>query len=123
MKRNKLLSLVFWPIVIAAPFLATVVAAAQFPPGIEIPMHWGPTGQVDRWGSPWEMLPASLIMSAANALMCVMYRCSDKLYDLGLVHGVSRKNVRPLLLGTAALLAIVMVAILVWWVVQAQSAM
>lgn len=123
MKRNKLLSLVFWPVVIVAPFLATFIAAAQFPPGVEAPLHWDFSGQVDGWGSPWMMLPVSLIMSAANALMRVMYCCSDKMYDIGLVHGVSRKGVRPLLAGTAIVLVIVIVVILVWWAVSAQSVM
>lgn len=69
------------------------------------------------------MLPVSLIMSAANVLMCVMYCYSDKMYDIGFVHGVSRISVRPLLAGAAVVLVVVMVVILVWWAVSAQSAM
>lgn len=78
MKQSKLLSLVFWPVVIVAPFLATFIAAAQFPLGIEAPLHWDFSGRVDRWGSPWTMLPVSLIMSVANVLMCVMYCYGDR---------------------------------------------
>lgn len=69
------------------------------------------------------MLPVSLIMCAGNALMGVMYRYSDTMYDMGLVHGVSRKNVRPFLCGTAVVLVIVMVALLGWWVMGAEAAM
>ena len=60
------------------------------------------------------MLPASLIMCGANALMGLMYCFSDKLYDIGLVHGVSRKAVR---------LAVVMVIILACWAANAEAAL
>lgn len=69
------------------------------------------------------MLPFSLIMCAANALMWVMYRYSDKIYDMGLVHGVSRKNTRPFLCGTAVVLVLITVATFAWWVVSAKAAM
>lgn len=69
------------------------------------------------------MLPVSLIMCAVNVLMWFMYCYSDKMYDLGLVHGVNRKHVRPFLCGTAVVLVMVMAAILVWWVIGAKAAM
>lgn len=69
------------------------------------------------------MLPVSLIMCAGSALMGIMYRYSDAIYDMGLVHGVSRKNARPFLCGTAVVLVIVAIAILVWWVMSAESVM
>lgn len=55
--------------------------------------------------------------------MGIMYRYSDAIYDMGLVHGVSRKNARPFLCGTAVVLVIVAIAILVWWVMSAESVM
>lgn len=123
MRRRSLRGLLFWLFVAAAPFLASLIAIAQFPSGTEVPLHWNFSGQVDGWGSPWTMLPVSLIMCAANVLMWFMYCYSDKMYDLGLVHGVSREHVRPFLCGTAIVLVMVMVAILVWWVIGAKAAM
>ena len=83
----------FWIVVIVAPALACCISAAQFPPDAEIPLHWNISGQIDRWGSPWTMLPVSLIMCGANMLMGLSYLFSDKLYDLGLVHGVRNGSV------------------------------
>lgn len=123
MRHSVPLSWLFWLLAVAGPFLACLIAVAQFPSGAKVPLHWGISGQIDSWGSPWVMLPVSLIMCAANALMGVMYRYSDKMYDMGLVHGVSRKSTRPLLCGTAVVLVLVMVAILAWWVVSAKAAM
>ena len=123
MKPRAIAAVAFWALVIVAPALVSLVAIAQFPPGVEVPMHWGVSGQVDSWGSPWAMLPASLIMCGANALMGLIYCFSDKLYDMGLVHGVSRKAVRPFLCGTAVVLAAVMVIILVCWVANVQAAL
>lgn len=123
MRRNTLPSWLFWLLAVAAPFLACLLAIAQFPSGVEAPLHWGSSGQIDGWGSPWTLLPVSLIMCGANALMWVMYRCSDKLYDMGLVHGVSRKNTRPFLCATAVFMVLITVAIFAWWVVNAKAAM
>lgn len=123
MRHTALLSWLFWLLAVAAPFLVCLIAIAQFPPGVEVPLHWGASGQIDGWGSPWAMLPFSLIMCAANALMWVMYRYSDKMYDMGLVHGVSRKNTRPFLCATAVVMVLITVAIFAWWVVNAKAAM
>ncbi|WP_165251984.1 MULTISPECIES: DUF1648 domain-containing protein [unclassified Adlercreutzia] len=102
----------------AIPVISTLVAISQFPPGIDIPMHWNAHGQVDRSGSPWEMFPISFIMSACNILLALSYAFSDKLYDLGLVHGISRKATRPILCGTAVFLLLVWLGILVFWMQQ-----
>ena len=123
MRRGTPLSWLFWLVVVAAPPSACLIAIAQFHPGVEVPLHWGASGQIDGWGSPWTLLPFSLIMCAANALMWVMYRYSDKMYDMGLVHGVSRKNTRPFLCGTAVVMVLITVAIFAWWVVNAKAAM
>ncbi|WP_251231016.1 DUF1648 domain-containing protein [Adlercreutzia aquisgranensis] len=123
MKKKTILSILFWIAVIAAPALACLFVVAQFPPDVEVPLHWNASGQIDRWGSSITMLPASLIMCGANALMGLMYCFSDKLYNMGLVHGVSRKAVRPFLCGTAVVLAAAMVIILVCWAANAQAAL
>ena len=56
-------------------------------------------------------------------MMRVFYRYSDKMYDMGLVHGVSRKNTRPFLCATAVVMVLITVAIFAWWVVSAKAAM
>lgn len=121
MKRT--LAIAFWAAAVAAPVLASLVAIAQFPPGADIPLHWDAQLKVDRWGSPWAILPVSLIMSGTNVLIALAYLFSDRLYDLGLVHRVSRKATRPFLCGTAAFVVMVIVAILVVWTERALAAM
>ena len=56
-------------------------------------------------------------------MMWVMCRYSNKMYDMGLVHGVSRKNTRPFLCVTAVVMVLITVAIIAWWVVSAKAAM
>lgn len=123
MKHKALLSLMFWLFVVTAPAFACLIAVAQFPLEVEVPLHWGFSDQADSWGSPWSMLPASLIICGANALLGISYRYSDKLYDMGLVHSVSREATRPFLCGTAVVLVIVIVVILIWWVIAAKAIM
>lgn len=118
---RRVLAVVFWVAVIAAPVAAALVAVAQFPAGAEIPLHWNAQNQIDDWGSPWTMVPVSAIMSGANLLLALMYRFSDALYNMGLVHGVSRRATRPLLCGTAVFLDVLLVGILIYWVLKALS--
>ncbi len=118
MTLKKSLMILFWTAAIATPAIASLVAIAQFPPGIEIPMHWNAQGQIDRFGSPWEMLPLSFIMSGSNLLLMLCYAFRDKLFDLGLAHGISRKATRPFLCGTAVFMVLVWVGILVFWLHQ-----
>ncbi|NHM16968.1 DUF1648 domain-containing protein [Eggerthellaceae bacterium zg-887] len=118
MSFKKSLVILLWIAVIATPAVASLIAIAQFPPNIEIPMHWNAQGQVDRFGSPWQMLPVSLIISGSNVLLALSYAFSDKLFDLGLVHGISRRATRPVLCGTAVFLDIVWIGILVFWLCQ-----
>ena len=119
MAGRRILAVAFWVVVVAVPVLAALVAAAQFPAGSEIPLHWNAQDQVDNWGSPWTMVPVSAIMSAANLLLALMYRSSDALYNMGLVHGVSRSATRPFLCGTAVFLDVLLIGILVYWVAKA----
>ena len=46
-------------------------------------------------------------MSGGNLLPALFYRFSDKLYDLGLVNGISRKDTRPFLCGAAVVFTVV----------------
>ena len=118
MKPQNVLPVIFWIAVIAAPAISSLIAIAQLSAGVEVPMHWNAQGQVDRFGSPWEMLPVSLIMSSCNLLLALSYASADKLFDLGLVHGISRKATRPFLCGVAVSMVLVWVGILVFWLYQ-----
>ena len=42
----------------------------------------------------------------------------DKLFDYGLVHGISRKASRPFLCGAAVVLLLIWVGILIFWLYQ-----
>lgn len=116
---KRVLAVVFWVAVTAAPVLAALVAVGQFPAGAEIPLHWNVQNQIDNWGSPWAMVPVSAIMSTANLLLALTYRFSDALYNMGLVHGVSRRATRPFLCGTAIFLDVLLIGILIYWVLKA----
>lgn len=109
---------ILWIATVTIPVISTFVAITQFPTDIDIPMHWDAHGQVDRYGSPWIMFPVSFIISACNILLALSYAFSDKLYDLGLVHGISRRAARPFLCGTAIFMLLVWLGILVFWTQQ-----
>ena len=124
MSLKKLPIILFWIVAIAMPVGASLIAIAQFQPNIEIPMHWNAHGEIDRYGTPWEVFPISLIMSGCNVLLALSYVFSNKLYDLGFVHGISRKATRPFLCGTAIVMVLVWMGILAFWlqqVIQASS--
>lgn len=119
MNARKILAVLFWVAAIAAPAVASLAAIAQFPQDAVIPLHWNAHNEIDNWGSPWAMLPTSLIMSAAVLLLAIIYRFSDALYNMGLVHGVGRKHTRPFLCGTAVFMDLVVIGILIYWTAEA----
>lgn len=64
-----------WPVLLALLVLAGSVAYAWLTSPERVPVHWGPGGTVDRYGSRWEafgVLP--LIMLGAVALMYAIQR-------------------------------------------------
>lgn len=107
--------ILFWIAAICIPLVSSLITAIQLPTNVEIPMHWNAQGQIDRYGSPWEMLPVSLIMSGCNLLLALSYTFADKLFDLGLVHGIGCKATRPFLCGIAVFMVLVWIGILVFW--------
>lgn len=112
----------FWAAAVFLPAISSLITIAQLPSHVEIPLHWDAQGQIDRFGSPWEMLPVSLIMSGCNLMLAVSYAFADKLFDLGLVHGIGRRATRPFLCGTAAFLLFVWIGILVFWLYKVGQA-
>lgn len=119
MSLRRFLTAAFWAAMIVLPMLISLVAVSCFPQDSVIPLHWNVQDNVDRWGSPWVMLPLSLIIAGSNALTAAFFKYSDKLYDHGLVHGVSRESTRPLLCGTAIAMVAIWAAILIYWVAKA----
>lgn len=99
---------------VAAPLLVCVIAVSTIPSGIEeIPMHWNAAGEIDRYGSPYEMFIPSGILAAVNLMLALFYLFNDLLYNQGLVHGVSRKGALVLY----KVIAVLIVAITVFMVV------
>ncbi len=115
MTTKRMLIALFWVAAICMPAMSSLIVITQLPANVEIPMHWNAQGQVDRFGSPWEMLPISLIMSGCNLLLALSYLFVDKLFALGLVHGISRRASRPFLCGSAIFLLIVWMGVLTFW--------
>lgn len=122
MKGHKFGIRAFWALAIAVPMMACLIAVLQFPPETIVPTHWGIKGEADGWNTPWIVLPVGMLVSGAQALLAISYLHSDKLYDLGLVHGVSRESARPFLVGFATFMALVAVAVFIYWVVRARAA-
>lgn len=113
-----------WAAIVAAPFAIAAGVIALLPPGIEqVPLHFDLEGNANRYGSPLELYVIAAIMGGANLLMFAMYLFSDALYDRGLVHGVSRRTTRPLLLGTGVFLDLVFVFCMISIFAQIQSAL
>lgn len=93
MHARKILIAIYWIAIVIAPFLISFLAITFIPAGAEqIPMQVGWDGEVNRWGSPSEMLIVGAIMSGCNLLLALCYLFNDFLYDHGLVHGVSKKG-------------------------------
>ena len=123
MNLRRMPAVLFWTAMVAAPIAISFIAIAQFPPNATIPLHWNMQGEIDNWGSPWGLLPPSLIMASANLLFALMYRSSDWLYDHGLVHGISRKATRPSLCGAAIFMVVLWADTSAYWVFRASTSM
>lgn len=99
---------VFWAVVIAAPFAMCGLALATLPAGVtEIPIQVGFDGQVNRYGDPAELWAAAALMAGCNLLMALCYVFNDFLYDHGFVHGASRKGALRVYVICAVVLVVV----------------
>lgn len=104
-----------WIALIAAPFVMSAAAFAQIPAGVEqIPTNFGFDGAPNGYSAPTQLFVLAAIMAGCNVLMALCYAFSDTLYDHGMVHGVSRKTTRPVLLGCAIFLDIITAACLIY---------
>lgn len=123
-KPPRALDVAFWLAVVVLPAIVCLATILQFPPGAnDVPMHWNAAGGIDRYGSPWEMMPFGMIMGATNALLAICYAFNDFLYDHGLVHNISRKGALVLYKVLAVFIVIVTVGVLAFWASRAMAAM
>ena len=117
-RARYILVILFWVLMITVPIASSLIAIAQFPTDAQIPLHWNALHQVDRYGSPWEMFPGSLVGAVCNLFLAITYIFSNRLFDKGLVHGISRKATRPFICGTAVFIIVVWISILAIWLYQ-----
>lgn len=124
MRAGKAISIAFWAAAIAAPLVACALAAGQIPDAASIPLHWT-SGKVDRWGSPDELAGSfwltSAVMAALNLAMAAGYAFSDRLYDAGVAHGVSRDGVRQVCAVGAVIVAMMTCVILAAAIAMAEG--
>lgn len=67
-----------------APIVASIAALAPLPD--TIPLHFDLDGNVNRWGSKWELVPVGGLMALVNALMLVFYVKAEALDRMNLMN-------------------------------------
>ena len=106
-----------WVALTAAPLVACALLAVTMSDVAEVPLHWDGLGRVTRWGSAAELIGTFWIlagvMSATNFSLALLWRFNDRLYDRGLVHGVSRGGARRLYVALAVLDTVIAVAAMI----------
>lgn len=114
----------FWIAVTVLPTVACLAGASAFPPGVDsLPVHWNGAWEIDRYGSPWSMVPLGITMSLVNGLMALAFAFNDALYDRGLVHGVSRRGALVVYCVLACFVVAVTAAIVAVWASMALAAL
>ena len=98
---------VLWTALIAAPIAISVLFLSMSPDVVA--MHFGFDGQVDRYGSKFELLITGGIMSACNALFFLFYAFSDKFHAYGFIKTKTPRSGRTALVVVAALFVILTV--------------
>ncbi|WP_294438496.1 DUF1648 domain-containing protein [uncultured Slackia sp.] len=106
----KPLTLAFWIILVIAPFAISLAFFAAAPDVVA--MHFGFNGQVDRYGSRFELLITGGFMSTCNALFFLFYAFSDKLHAYGFIKTKTPQSGRVALVIVAVLFIIVTILLL-----------
>lgn len=116
-RSSKLLVAAFWVAAVAAPLVVSAAIAGQVPDAAQVPLHWNASGEVDRWGNSSEfalsLLFTGATLSALNLALLICFVFSGRLYDSGLVHGVSRDGARKVFAVIAVIIVVTSVALLV----------
>ena len=112
---NKALAIIFWIAAVAAPLVICAFGVSQIPDVEQVATHWNAAGEVDKWGTPAELAGVWWVIGAAmagtNLLLALCSLFNDKLYAMGLVHGISRENA-PKLYAVLAVILVVMTAVI-----------
>ena len=107
-----------WVVLVAAPLAIGLVGFSMIPAGIErIPTHWGFDGQINGYGSPHTVWILGAFMAGGQALVALCCIFNDKLYDMGLVHGVSREGA-PVIYVALGVFMVAVTAFCVWLMVS-----
>lgn len=115
MRTPRAAALAFWIAAIAAPLLICAFGVSQIPDVAQVPIHYNALGEPDKWGTPAELARVCWVIGAAmsgtNLLLALCSAFNDRLYNAGLVHGVSRENA-PKLYAAVAIILIIMTAVI-----------
>lgn len=98
-------------VVIAACIVVPIVSALAFALAMPdtVPLHFDFEGNVNRWGSRWELLVIGLIMALVNAMMLACYIGAERLKALNLLNAPGRDDVRTgrIILAIAAVFIVI----------------
>lgn len=117
---KKRFAALFWIIAVATPLVSCLIAIAQLPAGTSIPMHWDEAGEIDRFGSAWEMLIPAAIMSLSNLAIAIMSIFSEKICSKNPQMQADPKQLRILLGVIAAFIALLFAGIMVYWIAKVE---
>lgn len=117
---KKRFAALFWIIAVATPLVSCLIAIAQLPAGTSIPMHWDVAGEIDRFGSAWEMLIPAAIMSLSNLAIAIMSIFSEKICSKNPQKQADPKQLRILLGVIAAFIALLFAGIMVYWIAKVE---
>lgn len=122
-KRHTVFFVVLCIIATVIPILAGLIAVLAFPLGIEIPIHWDGSGNVNGYGSPWEMLIPGVIMSVVIALIAVSYRFYEPLKARGLVRNKTKRSFAIEWIGSIAFIDLLVIGVYIYWVTKSLASM
>ena len=77
---------------IIVPLVTTACVVPTLPE--TVPLHFDFEGNVNRWGSRWELFAVGGIMAAVNLLVLVCYVKAEALKRYGLLSAPGRNEVR-----------------------------
>lgn len=100
---------IIWIVLISAPIVASALFFVVAPDVVA--MHFGFNGQVDRYGSKFELFIVGSIMSACNALFFLFYAFSNKLHAYGFIKTKTPQNGRILLVFVAVIFVVITIVV------------